>query len=1240
MLTEIIRYEFRYLLRSPLTISTFLVFLIWGFLSFPFINNNEGVIYSVVIGSSVNLNSPFLITICLVGMSVLAAFFIPAFISNAVLKDCDYNFEPILFSTPISKERYLVGRFSGAFAVLMLTMLGGPIGMLLAASILSMDFNQTEIGFLLQDLGLLIDSELLAQTNVWDYLIVYFVYLVPLMLFLSVIIYSVTLIFRHAIYAYLSVVGLLMLFLAGSSTDSDGRILQALVDPFMLDAFIEQSRFWTSSDRNTNLIGYQGIVLQNRLVWLIVACSFSFLAFRMYSFSAGKSISLRNWIREMVQFDKYRIRGAINTTSDIDDTNMKDLRVGIRWNKVIELRQFLWRTKFECLSVLKSPAFIIVLLFSASSLLAALLDRGSNIFGSRIYPLTRVMIEMIGSNLDVIILVVVIIFSADIIWRERKERFSEIIDTLPTPNWVFVISKLLALVLILSAILFLCIGISIVVQVSSNYENIEFGLYVERGYFYLVTAPIFIAVLAYFVHVLVKNRFFGIMIMVLYLVSYILFQVLGVAHPLYYFGLNDFPSPLSDMNAAGRFTTAGYWLRIYWSMLAVILLLFTYILWNRGTPQPLRYRLRGLRQLRSTVYWVPLLIALSGSVGTGYYIFYNTNILNDFVTSDKIDAYRLTYENRYRQYEKIPMPRVVDVKAEIDIYPNRRRVEARATQILRNKTDQSISTVHLSFPADIDIKIMELDGSQLVSFDEEMKYAIFDLDIAMKPGEERSLYIETLIVDEGFEFSRPNLSFGRTAVNLVRNGTYLNRRHILPYIGFSPNVMINDNSIRRKYNLEPIQSRENIEGIRSKNGINLRHDSDFFNFEATISTSESQTAISAGSLEKEWIEGGRRYFTYKSTAPVKGYPLLSAEYEVARDEIDGIEIEVYYHKSHSYNLGRIIESAKDSLNYYSQVFGPYQYEQLKIVETAAYHGNATASSGIIAHSVHLGFITEVAGRSDIDVPYYVTAHEIAHQWWSGQIFTANTQGDAMMSETLAQYAALMVMEKEFGEERVRKFLRWELDRYLAGRANDSDGESPLYKVEGDAYIHTNKGAVVMYALKDYIGEGVINRSLRRLLNLRQYSTDPYTVATDFLDILKEEVESEYQGLIQDLFEKITFFDLKIRYAGTEVLRDGRYKTSLEVEASKFYADANGMQNEVELELPVDIGLFLSSPTSESFGVDDIVSMEKIQIASGESVIEIITNERPFRAGIDPYGKLIELDSSDNVVEVQTIDPSR
>ena len=63
------------------------------------------------------------------------------------------------------------------------------------------------------------------------------------------------------------------------------------------------------------------------------------------------------------------------------------------------------------------------------------------------------------------------------------------------------------------------------------------------------------------------------------------------------------------------------------------------------------------------------------------------------------------------------------------------------------------------------------------------------------------------------------------------------------------------------------------------------------------------------------------------------------------------------------------------------------------------------------------------------------------------------QGMTMLSETFAQYSAMLVMEKLYGPEHVRKFLKFALDHYLRARGGEEVEELPLERVENQGYIH-------------------------------------------------------------------------------------------------------------------------------------------------------------------------------------------
>src|SRR6202451_4536453 len=341
----------------------------------------------------------------------------------------------------------------------------------------------------------------------------------------------------------------------------------------------------------------------------------------------------------------------------------------------------------------------------------------------------------------------------------------------------------------------------------------------------------------------------------------------------------------------------------------------------------------------------------------------------------------------------------------------------------------------------------------------------------------------------------------------------------------------------------------------------LNNNANWLNVETVISTTPDQIAIAPGSLEKEWTENGRRYFQYKlDHFSVNFYSFLSADYEVARQEWNGIRVEVYYLKEQPWNVPKMLRSVEKSFEYYTTNFGPYPQKEARILEFPRIATFAQAFPGTMPYSESIGFIANLKDPEDIDMVYYVVAHEMGHQWWAHQVMGANMQGATLLSETLAQYSALMVMEKEYGRDMMRKFLKYEMDNYLSARGQERMKERPLLKVEyKQFYVFYNKGSVALYYMKEMIGEDAMNRALRRLVHQYAYAPAPYPTSYALVDALREETPPNLQYLIQDLFEDITLFSNRT-LAATAVRRaDGRYDVTVTVATRKFKADAEGTE---------------------------------------------------------------------------------
>ncbi|HEX6866272.1 MAG TPA: hypothetical protein VF122_03475, partial [Caulobacteraceae bacterium] len=94
--------------------------------------------------------------------------------------------------------------------------------------------------------------------------------------------------------------------------------------------------------------------------------------------------------------------------------------------------------------------------------------------------------------------------------------------------------------------------------------------------------------------------------------------------------------------------------------------------------------------------------------------------------------------------------------------------------------------------------------------------------------------------------------------------------------------------------------------------------------------------------------------------------------------------------------------------------------------------------------------------------------------------------------------------------------------------------------------------------------------------------------------------------------------------------DGRYDVALSVEARKLYADSKGKETETPLDEMVDVGLFARSPGDKAFGPRDVIAFERREVRSGRQTFHIVANRAPEYGGVDPYNKLIDRNSDDNL----------
>ncbi len=1199
MLGKIAGFEFRFQLLSPASIAIFAIFflLVFGGVTIDQIQVGGG--------GSVNINSPNALALNILIFSVFGAIIPTVFLSSGVLRDDGFKTAELFYSRPVREFDFVLGRFIGGFVI--------------TAAV----FASVPLAFLIGSLMPWLDPELIGPTVLWWYPYLFAVFGLVNMWVVGTILFTVANLTRSTVMTYSAFVGLLVLYFVGlglSQAQPNLRETFALIDPFGFNTFSEMTRYWTVFDQNQRVAPFEGVLMANRLLWIGIGFALLILNVLTFRFRRGGSSKSRKGHA-----------APVSATHAISEFDLP--RVTPRLDGGAAVQQFLSRLSFEVKGVVLNVAFWILLVLGLLNTIPGFF-LGNEFYGTPNFPVTRIMVQVVEGAFAWLPFVVVIYYASEVMWRERRFGFSYIVDATPTPSWVFISTKFLALCVVIVALIATALTAAGLSQLIRGFPNVEVDQYLVRGLVGMITPAVLVATLAIFAQVLFNNRWLGMAALLGYQIVSIVMANVGLDHNLYNFA-NAPIAPYSDMNGYGHFLGIQLWFYAYWGFAGLLLLTLSYLLWSRGSLTAIMRRLadlpRGIAQPGTAFV---AFIAVAGMVSTGGWIYYNTNVLNTYRSSNAQRALSAEYERQYLHLQDVPQPTLVDASYDVDIYPSERRYHASGHYVLENQTEAPLDTLWISYGQGTTVLEQTLEGGSLASTDETFYLHEFTMDPPIAPGERRDF-------DFVLERSNPGFRNSGNVTSVNNNGSFFNNSESMPIIGFNDGWRLTGRQDRRREGLEPIDRAYPLED-ESRWGESYISNTHYVGFRSDVCTSADQIAIAPGYLENEWQETdeqgrARQCYTYVMDRPILNfYSWLSARYEVAERETDGILYQVFYHPDHAWNVERMLEAGEDAIGYFSEHFSPYQYRQYRVLEFPAYATFAQAFPNTIPFSEGIGFIADLSDPAEIDYVYYVTAHEAAHQWWAHQVMAANVQGGTMLVETFAQYSALMVMRQAYGEDHMRRFLKFELDSYLSARGSESIEELPLYRVENQQYVHYRKGAVIMYALQDYVGEDVVNRVMQRLIDERAYSSDPYATTLDFLRLLREEAGPEWEGVIHDFFERIVLFDLEATSATATQREDGRWDVSLEIEAHKYEADGAGQETEEPIDYLIDIGVFTENLDDAYEGNDHVLYMDKHRIDETTMRIDLIVDEQPLYVGIDPYNKLIDRDSDDNLIRVEIV----
>lgn len=1087
MLYQIFKYELQFWLKKPVVYFYFAAFFGFSLLSFL----GEGGYFLESVSNSPyqeTLNSPASIVGIFHYMGKLFLFLLPAIIGVSIYKDFKYRAHHIIYTFPIEKHTYLLGKFLSAFAVVLLVSTSAGLAFV---------FGEYLLG---------IESPKIDPFNWVAYAQAYAVFVIPNLFFYGVLVFAVVALTRNIYSGFVTVV---LLFFVQLITENvfDDTYLIAISDPFGQNTLNYAIREWDLFQRNSLSIPVWDIVFYNRLVWLGIAMSIIAVLYKVFSFSQlGPKVVLFKK-KSSQKIPQYPQPKRTKTLSDVTFNFSIAQQVKTMWHlSVLNFRHCITSPMFYVFSILG--------LFTTIVMLVKISQLGE----LAMLPLTKIMLSIPAYFFVSIIIIITFVYSGMLVQRDKTAKMDGLINTTPVSNAVLLWSKILGLIKVqylLLTILMLC-GIS--VQLSLGYYDIDLPQYFMNLFVVTGITLIVWALVSVFLHSLLSNVYLG-----MFLLLFLWILKSSVTHLGIDTMLLQFNSPpdvsYSDFYGSGS-ELAGYFvIEFYWLAITLLLTLFAFLLWRRQQPFSVSERIKIAKNRFNAKNKLMALGLIILAVGLGVRIYISEQAMDTERTSPE------TLENftkKYGHFSGANQPRIQSISMEMDVYPNQHAFSANGRYELQNKSDFPMDTILVKTGFDENSSIKLDRKNTMLESDSNMRFYVFKLEKVLLPNEKLFLDFEVKSID--------NTLF-QVNSNVLENGTFI-KSDVLPRMGYYvPGV--------KKSPTDTTALNNHYQAI----------DSDLINFECTISTSEDQIAVATGKLQREWTENKRHYYHYKTDVPIKmGMAFNSGKFAVAKDNWNDTQIAIYHHKPHAKSADRMVAGMKAALDYNSRFFGKYLNTNVNIIEFPSTQGSFATAFGnaLLISESRFGI---KPGEDKIDLSFYVAAHEMTHHWFGNQLLPKDVLGATMLTESISEYITLNIYRKSKGEEAALQFLKKQHKRYLRGNWR-KQAEAPLYlATANDDHLTYGKGSMALNAISFYWGEHNLLQAIKQFMNNYHADSAQYPTSSEFVDHLNAQIPDTLQYLVHDMLESVVLYQHGIDTA-TIKKQDNEYLLNVNISFSK------------------------------------------------------------------------------------------
>lgn len=1002
--------------------------------------------FNLTVGEGIYLNSPYTIGFMTGLLSLVIIFFAIIFAIQVLFEDWDSKFDLLIYSYPFSKQKYLQGKFLTFFLQTFLSFIFLMIGFVIGQNLRT-------------------GSEIQHYFHFWHYFYPVLIFggincltVCSFLFFISFTTKKKLLVVVGGLFLYVLYMVILVFsnspFMAGSSPQSlETQRLSALTDPFGISSYFFEARALSALQKNKLIVPFIGILLINRIIFVIISMLLLVLNYKLFSFTPPSQNKNKSTSKNQV--------ASISFTK-----NLKPFTTtGSSFRFISDLKSIISFAKIDLIYLFKSITIVavsILLLFFVGMEMYAEIEKGIRL--PQQYASSGLMSTTISENFHLFGMLITIYFINDLYWRSHSSGFSLI-----EKSTYFSKDKLSGHFLSISILLFFLTAILIfeglIFQFIYSYFHIDWNAYLGTVFFNTLPVILFSAFIL-LINDNIKNRFVALGVSVL--AGFILAGPISkkfISYPLLRI-FSDYKGVYSDFNGYGPYATA-----FAERLLFGLSLIACFWLINKS----FKIKKWNVKQLILTVFILSVGV-FAGNVFMKGHIPQNEN--------EKM-VQLAQYEKKFKHYKDLAQPTITDVTTEIQLYPSENSYKINGTYSLLNQTDQPIDKILINFDSDLQIESANFNTTYQ-SRKITQQVTEIDLKQPLKSGEKASLDFKI-----SYRWSAVN---GHDSFNsIIDNGSFMRISRYFPTFGYQAGNEIEDKEKRAEFKLGKQSELKKLEAPEVVK-------KDFINLDMTVSTEKDQIAVGTGNLIQHYRKDNRNYFHYKSNGIPFRFAVSSARYQVKSIIYKGITINIFYNKKHSENVDHLLKNAKITLDYCTENFGKYPFKTISFAEVSSFSKGfaATAYPSSIFMTEDMLFHANIHADRGQDVINELAGHELSHLWWGdSQIDPDDREGAVMLTETLAMYTEMMIYKKMHGKEKMLE--RIKVHQQIFDNEKGLSENQPLYKVNGEnTYISYSKGAVIMVKLSELIGEDKVNTALKNFLLHNQYPKKPTS-----LDLLQE-----------------------------------------------------------------------------------------------------------------------------------------